>query len=286
MTQNQMVTSGTLFSSARAVPAGARVVSMGAASRRGPAHDLNTVRPVPRVRRPGGHHGSVTVAGRPLVLVVEDDHQLRGLVARGLRENGLDVVTASDGAGALAAVERQAGPAFDAVVLDIGLPDSDGRDVCQALRARGMTSPVLFLTARDQLHDVLSGFAAGADDYLAKPFHLSELVARLRVAVRRSAPARNGTGALHLDPISHALLGPAGAQRLTPTEFRVLATLMARPGEVVRRRDLLAAGWPAGARVADNKLDQYVARLRRKVDAAGDSGRSIETVHGVGYTLT
>jgi two-component system response regulator MprA len=217
--------------------------------------------------------------------VVEDDHQLRDLVARGLREHEFTVVTASDGAGALAAVQRQPTQAFDAVVLDIGLPDSDGRDVCQALRARGVTSPVLFLTARDQLHDVLSGFAAGADDYMAKPFHVSELVARLRVALRRSAPVRSGAGGLSLDPVSHALLGPAGTQRLTPTEFRVLAALMARPGEVVRRRDLLAAGWPDGARVADNTLDQYVARLRRKVDAAGEQGRSIETTYGVGYTL-
>ena len=227
----------------------------------------------------------MTVAGQPRVLVVEDDHQLRDLVARGLREHGLTVVTASDGAGALAAARPHPAPAFDAVVLDIGLPDSDGRDVCQALRARGMTSPVLFLTARDQLHDVLSGFAAGADDYLAKPFHVSELVARLRVAMRRPAPPRTGATGLTLDPVSHALLGPAGTQRLTPTEFRVLAVLLARPGEVVRRRDLLAAGWPDGARVADNTLDQYVARLRRKVDAAGDPGRSIETAHGLGYTF-
>ena len=226
----------------------------------------------------------MTDAHQPRVLVVEDDHQLRDLVARGLREQGVNVVTASDGAGALAAVQRP--PAFDAVVLDIGLPDSDGRDVCQALRAQGLTAPVLFLTALDQLHDVLSGFAAGADDYLAKPFHVSELVARLRVAMRRSSPVRTGTDGLFLDPVAHALLGPSGVQRLTPTEFRVLAALMGRPGEVVRRRDLLAAGWPDGARVADNTLDQYVARLRRKVDAAGEPGRSIDTAHGVGYTFS
>jgi DNA-binding response OmpR family regulator len=227
----------------------------------------------------------VTAAGQPSVLVVEDDHQLRDLVARGLRESGLTVVTASDGAGALATVRHQPAHTFSAVVLDIGLPDSDGRDVCQAMRAHGMTAPVLFLTARDGLDDVLSGFAAGADDYLAKPFHVSELVARLRVALRRTAPVRPAAGGLSLDPVSHALLGPAGSQRLTPTEFRVLAALMARPGEVVRRRELATAGWPDGAHVADNTLDQYVARLRRKVEAAGDPDRSIGTVHGVGYTF-
>ncbi|MCO7218388.1 response regulator transcription factor [Klenkia sp. PcliD-1-E] len=224
-------------------------------------------------------------AQEPRVLVVEDDHGLRDVLARGLREHGMVVVTARDGTGALGAFRSGAAGAFDAVVLDIGLPDSDGRDVCQALRAQGLTAPVLFLTARDQLHDVLSGFAAGADDYLAKPFHLSELVARLRVALRRAVTARPAATGMALDPTTHALVGPAGAQRLTPTEFRVLAALMARPGEVVRRRDLLAAGWPDGAQVADNTLDQYVARLRRKVDAAGEAGRSISTAHGVGYTF-
>jgi two-component system response regulator MprA len=220
------------------------------------------------------------------ILVVEDDISLRGLLARGLREHGWTVMTTGDGAGALRAAGQASDGRFDATVLDIGLPDSDGRDVCQALRARGLTMPVLFLTARDQLHDVLSGFAAGADDYLAKPFHINELIARLQVALRRAAPPRAAeVTELTLDPTSHALLGPAGAQRLTPTEYRVLAALMASPREVVRRRSLLAAGWPDGARVADNTLDQYLARLRRKLVAAGEAGRSITTVHGVGYSF-
>jgi two-component system response regulator MprA len=219
------------------------------------------------------------------ILVVEDDATLRDLLARGLREHGWTVVTAADGASALRAAGTDV--PFDATVLDIGLPDSDGRDVCQAMRARGITAPVLFLTARDQLHDVLSGFAAGADDYLAKPFHISELIARLRVALRRAAPPRAAdVSELTLDPASHALLGPTGTQRLTPTEYRVLAALMASPGQVVRRRTLVAAAWPDGAHVADNTLDQYVGRLRKKLDGAGEEGRSITTVHGVGYTFT
>ncbi|TFV91470.1 response regulator transcription factor [Blastococcus sp. CT_GayMR16] len=227
------------------------------------------------------------IAESARILVVEDDAALRDLLARGLREHGWTVATARDGASALRAAGPGPAAAFDAVVLDIGLPDSDGRDVCQAMRARGLSTPVLFLTARDQLHDVLSGFAAGADDYLAKPFHLNELIARLTVALRRATPPRAAEAStLILDPGGHALLGPAGSQRLTPTEYRVLATLMASPGQVVRRHSLLAAGWPHGAQVADNTLDQYLARLRRKLDAAGEAGRSITTVHGVGYTFT
>lgn len=218
--------------------------------------------------------------------MVEDDAALRGAVARALREHDLQVTTAADGTGALAAAGRGPGTRFDAVVLDIGLPDSDGRDVCQALRARGIDVPVLFLTARDQLHDLLSGYAAGGDEYLTKPFHVRELVVRLQALLRRGAPrARPDPAGLRLDPAGHALDGPAGRQPLTPTEFRLLAVLLAAPGDVVRRRELIRAGWADGAMVAENTLDQYVARLRRKLAGAGDHGRTISTVVGVGYRL-
>jgi DNA-binding response OmpR family regulator len=221
------------------------------------------------------------------VLLVEDDVALRQSIARALREHGLDVTTATDGTSAMAAAGPGPGTRFAAVILDIGLPDSDGRDVCQALRARGIDVPVLFLTARDQLHDVLAGFAAGGDDHVAKPVHASELVARLRALIRRNGarPAPVETG-LRLDPSQHALTGSAGQQSLTPTEYRLLAALMAAPGAVVRRRSLALAGWPDGAIVADNTLDQYIARLRRKLAAAGEEGRAIATVHGVGYRFT
>jgi two-component system response regulator MprA len=143
---------------------------------------------------------------------------------------------------------------------------------------------VLFLTARDQLHDLLSGYAAGGDEYLTKPFHVRELVVRLQALMRRSTPRTVPDPAtLRLDPAGHALEGPQGRQSLTPTEFRLLAALMAAPGEVVRRRELARAGWPDGAIVADNTLDQYVARLRRKLAEAGDHGASIGTAVGVGY---
>jgi DNA-binding response OmpR family regulator len=221
------------------------------------------------------------------VLLVEDDAGLRHSVGRALRDQGFEVATAADGRAALAAAGSGPATRFAAVVLDIGLPDSDGRDVCAALRARGIDVPVLFLTARDQLHDVLAGFAAGGDDHVAKPVHASELAARLRAMIRRNAARTEAldTG-LRLDPSGHALAGPAGTQSLTPTEYRLLAALMADPGGVVRRRSLVSAGWPDGAIVADNTLDQYIARLRRKLAASGEEGRAIATVHGVGYRFT
>ncbi|MGZ4590411.1 MAG: response regulator transcription factor [Actinomycetes bacterium] len=215
------------------------------------------------------------------VLVVEDDHGLRDVLARGLREHGYAVTTATDGASAL----RSAGD-VDVVVLDIGLPDADGRDVCQAMRARGISVPVLFLTARGGVTDRLSGFAVGGDDYLAKPFHLAELVARLQVALRRSGSTTEvSLDGLTLDPATHSLVGEQETVHLTPTEFRLLAKLMAEPGVVVRRHELLAAAWAHGSHVADNTLDQYVAKLRRKLADVGTE-RRIETARGIGYRLS
>jgi len=215
----------------------------------------------------------------PHLLVVEDDVALRGVLARGLREQGFQVTTAADGASAL----RAATAGQDAVILDVGLPDSDGRDVCQALRARGVRAPVLFLTAHDRLNDRLAGFASGGDDYLAKPFHFAEVVARVRALLKRPA-TESAPADLLLDPATHSLVGPATTAPLTPTEFRLLAALAAVPGAVVRRREMVRAAWPDGARVHENTLDQYVARLRRKLRDV-ESEHTIETAHGVGYSL-
>ena len=214
------------------------------------------------------------------VLVVEDDAELRRVLARGLEDEGFAVAAVASGTAALS----QDLSAIDALVVDIGLPDSDGRDVCQALRARGCRAPVLFLTARDGLSDRLSGFSAGGDDYVTKPFHLSEVVARLHALLRRGAGAALAVGELRLDPVAHAVGGPDGSAPLTPTEFRLLAALAGRPGAVLRRRELTAAAWPDGAVVHDNTLDQYLARLRRKLRAVAP-GSVITTAHGVGYRL-
>jgi two-component system OmpR family response regulator len=214
------------------------------------------------------------------IFLVEDDDELRAVLARGLREEGFSVERAATGAEVLERIE-QVLP--DALVIDIGLPDADGRDLCQALRARGVHTPVLFLTARDALVDRIAGFDAGGDDYLSKPFELVELVARLQALLRRGG--RDGTvdaGGLRLDPVTHAVGDGTLEVDLTPTEFRLLARLMSRPGEAVRRQELIRAGWPHGAIVRENTLDAYVARLRRKLREL-DGPPEIATVHGVGY---
>jgi two-component system response regulator MprA len=215
------------------------------------------------------------------LMVVEDDADLRSLLVRGLAEEDFEVVAVVDGHGALARV----GERLDALVIDIGLPDADGRDVCQALRAGGLRAPVLFLTARDALTDRLAGFSAGGDDYLTKPFHFDELVARIHALLRRSgADAAAAVGDLRLDPLSHSVSSGGRQVALTPTEFRVLAALAARPSVVVRRRELVRTAWPVGAVVHDNTLDQYVARLRRKLREV-DGETTIVTAHGLGYRL-
>jgi two-component system response regulator MprA len=218
---------------------------------------------------------------QPRLLVVEDDSELRSLLERGLDEAGFAVHAVSNGTDALSGLADRP----DAVVVDIGLPDADGRDVVQALRAGGCAAPVLFLTALDSVTDRLSGFRVGGDDYLIKPFHFDELVVRLEALLRRSGNDPASTvGDLSLDPVTHAMTSGGRSVSLTPTEFRLLAALVARPGAVARRRELVGVAWPDGAIVHDNTLDQYVARLRRKLREA-QSSVELVTVHGVGYRL-
>jgi two-component system response regulator MprA len=220
------------------------------------------------------------------VAVCEDDDELRGIVRRALEREGFLVRPVASGTQAVAAFTD---PPPDVLVLDIGLPDADGRDVCQALRVRGVTAPVLFLTARDALSDRLSGFRAGGDDYLTKPFALAELVVRVQALVRRSKssppePAARAAGELVLDPALHAIAGTNGGVSLTPTEFRLLAELAANRDALVRRTTLVKAAWPEGATVSDNTLDAYVSRSRGKLRQA-DRVERIENVRGVGYVL-
>jgi two-component system response regulator MprA len=217
------------------------------------------------------------------VLVVEDDTPLRDVLVRTLKAEGF---AAAGVASARELLERVRERQPDALVIDIGLPDADGRDLCQALRARGINAPVLFLTARDALTDRLSGFNAGGDDYVTKPFDIEEVLARLQALLRRSEAVSVGTDAADfaLDPVELVVRSGGAVASLTPTEFRLLGALAAREGRAVTRTELVGTAWPHGAIVQDNTLDVYIARLRRKLGALPDSPE-IRTVHGRGYRL-
>jgi two-component system response regulator MprA len=216
------------------------------------------------------------------ILLVEDDQELRALLERGLEEEGFAVTGMSTGAEAM---ERACVAEPDALVIDVGLPDADGRDLCQALRAQGVQTPVLFLTARDALADRLAGFGAGGDDYMTKPFSLAELAARLRALLNRAGASGTVSAAgLSIDPTTFEVSCGAHSVRLTPTEFRLLAALAAHAERTVSRRGLVRAAWPEGAIVHDNTIDVYLARLRRKLRSL-EGAPTITTVHGVGYLL-
>jgi two-component system, OmpR family, response regulator len=213
----------------------------------------------------------------------EDDPGIRRVVREAMRIAGHDVVAAHDGG---EAVRQFVGDdALDVLVLDIGLPDADGRDVCQALRSAGQSAPVLFLTALGSVPDRLAGFSAGADDYLPKPFDVLELIARVEALAKRSrlVQAESPTD-LVLDPARHSVACNGREELLTPTEFRMLAAITSRPGEVVRRRAVVAAAWPHGGIVSENTVDSYIRRIRVKLRDVG-SPLELSTVRGVGYTL-
>ncbi len=219
---------------------------------------------------------------RPTVLLVEDDHDLRAVLVRSLQAEGFSVGACATGH---QFVTRAAAEAADVLIIDVGLPDADGRDVCQALRARGVSSPVLFLTAKDALPDRLSGFNAGGDDYVTKPFDIEELAVRLHALMRRArSVTRHSHAGLMFDPTEFTVACEEGRTTLTPTEFRLLASLAASPGATVPRAELIYSAWPHGAIVHDNTLDVYIARLRRKLREI-EATRHLVTVHGVGYKL-
>ncbi|WP_310528001.1 response regulator transcription factor [Nocardioides sp.] len=217
-----------------------------------------------------------------LIGICEDDPAIRRLVTQAMVVSGHEVLSAHDGGEAL----RLFGPdsAVEVLVMDIGLPDSDGRDVTQALRSAGQAAPVVFLTALGTVHDKLSGFSAGGDDYLSKPFDVKELIARVEALGRRGRPAPDSPSGLVLDPTRHGVRSDSGEVLLTPTEFRMLAAITSRPGQVVRRRTVVAAAWPDGAVVNENTIDSFIRRIRAKLESIG-SPVTIETVRGVGFRL-
>jgi two-component system, OmpR family, response regulator len=218
------------------------------------------------------------------VLIVEDEPKMAGLIRRGLAEEGYSPDIAATGDDAL---WMAAATDYDAIVLDVLLPGTNGFDVCRQLRSRGTWTPILMLTARDAVEDRVAGLDAGADDYLTKPFSFAELLARLRALVRRPSserPAVLEVGDLRLDPATRQAWRGDAELRLSTKEFRMLEVLMRRPGDVLSRLHLLEHCWDYGYENRSNVVDVYVRNLREKIDRP--FGRdSIETVRGAGYRL-
>jgi two-component system OmpR family response regulator len=218
------------------------------------------------------------------LLLVEDDEKLARAVARGLRHEGYAVDLAPDGD---AALFQAAVFSYDAIVLDVMLPARDGVSVCRELRERGCWSPVLMVTARDQVPDRVAGLDAGADDYLAKPFAFDELLARLRALLRRAPaqrPARLEVGDLVVDPATHEVRRGGTAVALTAREFAVLEYLVRHPGQAVTRTHLLEHVWDENYEGSANVVDVYIGYLRKKLEQP--FGRTlIRTLRGVGWTL-
>ena len=218
------------------------------------------------------------------ILIVEDEVKMASLLRRGLSEEGLaaDVARTGDDAIWMARATE-----YDAIVLDVMLPGTNGFAVCRRLREAGTWSPVLMLTARDAVEDRVEGLDAGADDYLTKPFSFVELLARLRALVRRpplERPTVLEVGDLRLDPPAHRVWRGETEVHLSAKEFALLETFMRRPGEVLSRFHLLEHCWDHGYENRSNVVDVYVRYLREKIDRP--FGRtSIETVRGAGYRL-
>ncbi len=218
------------------------------------------------------------------LLLVEDDPRMAATAAQFLRNAGFAVDLAPDGATALRQVAIDP---YDAVVLDLGLPDLDGLEVCRRLRAARAPLRIVMATARDGIEDRIAGLDTGADDYLVKPYALGELVARLRAVLRRPAealPTVLRVGDLALDTASRTARRGARAITLTTKEYAVLEVLMRHPGAVLTREHISEHAWDQNYDPFSNVIDVYIARLRRKVDAA-DEPPMLETVRGAGYRL-
>ena len=218
------------------------------------------------------------------ILIVEDEPEMAGLLTRGLEEESYQVSVARDGR---AALELTAAEAFDVILLDVMLPHLDGLEVAKQLRRREEETPVLMLTARDALGDIVKGLDSGADDYLTKPFSFVELLARMRALVRRQQFRRKNVlevQDLVLDLTSHRSFRVGTEIFLSVTEFRLLELLARNAPRIVSRHEILAIVWGPGREVSENTLDAFVRLLRKKVDD-GAEVRLIQTHRGVGYSL-
>jgi DNA-binding response OmpR family regulator len=218
------------------------------------------------------------------ILVIEDDRKAARLLAKGLQEERfvVDIADSGETGDEMASVNS-----YDVIVLDWVLPDKEGIAVCQDLRARGISTPILMLTARDSLEDRVTGLNTGCDDYLTKPFAFSELLARIHALLRRSdltRPAVLRVADLTLDPVSHRVTRAGQAVNLTRTEYAILEVLLRHAGEVVTRSVLCECIWELERDTMTNLLDVHMGHLRRKINGAG-APPLIHTIRGRGYLV-
>lgn len=224
------------------------------------------------------------------LLIIEDEVELAGTLHRGLTQEGYRVTLATEGA---TGFELATSLAFDFILLDVNLPDTSGFDVCARLRSADVATPIIMVTARDEVTDRIRGLKGGADDYLPKPFAFEELLARMDAVKRRiERPAgsplqSDGTlsvGDLHFDPRTMTLKRGGTPVQLTVKEMGVLRLLMESPGTVISRTDILRAVWGIEDDPLTNIVEVYLSRLRRKLHALGPP--VVENVRGFGYRLT
>jgi DNA-binding response OmpR family regulator len=221
------------------------------------------------------------------VLLVEDDPRIADFIQRGLKAEGYAVETARNGQEALSfGAEGQ----FQTIILDLGLPDIDGLQVCEQLRGRGVDTPILMLTARDAVRDRVVGLRSGADDYLVKPFSFEELLARIEALMRRRGgeikpePQELRLADLVLNRETHAVKRGEALIELTPKEFALLECLLRMQGKVLSRTRILEQVWGYSADPLTNVVDVYIRQLRRKLDE-GQEVKLLKTVRGFGYKL-
>jgi two-component system, OmpR family, response regulator len=221
------------------------------------------------------------------LLVVDDEPNIRELLSTSLRFAGFDVVAAANGRDALAAAEQH-NP--DLAVLDVMLPDMDGFTVTRRLRAAGRHFPVVFLTARDDTEDKVTGLTVGGDDYVTKPFSLDEVVARIRAVLRRTQPLLEDDAViqvedLELDDDAHEVRRGGQVIDLSPTEFKLLRYLMLNPNRVLSKAQILDHVWEYDFNGDASIVESYISYLRRKIDINPDAPALIQTKRGVGYLL-
>lgn len=219
------------------------------------------------------------------ILIVDDEPSITEFVSYAMQKEGYQTEIASDGEEALRKIEQQH---FDLFILDIMLPGIDGYELCRRIRTK-MSTPILFLSARDTELNKVVGLELGADDYLAKPFGVRELLARTRALLRRSqgnemvSGNEISAGGITLNEDTHVAQGDKGAIDLTPREFELLACLMRNAGKVVSREDLLHDAWNWEFITETKTVDTHIKRLRDKIESTGYDPKLVETVRGYGY---